>query len=236
MPSDLSQCITSEQWSRCIDICNTRISDAKQWSSRDGFFEGIKKADVLPLHEACANGAPYDVVTAIVQAFPEGVYARESAYQRLPIHIACRKTANVQVIKLLMEYFANGSLEPDTLGRLPLHYALSNGAQDQVVQVLLDNRPDAARGTDNRGWLPLHVACSVGASTNVIARILQAYPEGAITRTNKGTSVERAMDAHSAQNKKEVLEMLSQQRTKVETSLGRFGRAAKRPSEERMLV
>jgi hypothetical protein len=233
MPSELSQCITSEQWTRCLEICNHRAADAKQWSCREGFFEGIKKADVLPLHEACANTAPYEVVAAMVACYPEGVYSYESAYRRLPIHIACRKNADVRVIQLLLQYYANGSLEPDLLGRLPLHYALSNGAQDDVVQALLDCKPDSARGTDKRGWLPLHVACSVGASTNVISRILKAYPEGVITKTNKGTSAERAMDSHMAQNKDEVMKLLLQFKSIADSGLGTL---ARQPSSERMLV
>mgnify|MGYP006204156521 CR=1 FL=1 len=141
-----------------------------------------------------------------------------------------------QVVRLLLEACAKGSVEPDALGRLPLHYALSNGAQDDVVQLLLDTTPNAARGTDRRGWLPLHVACSVGASTKVIVMILQAYPEGAITLTNKGTSAERTMDAHTAQNKEEVRRIIKQYKSQVNSRLGNFGRISKQPSEERMLV
>jgi len=237
MPSELSQFITTEQWSRCIDTCRNRPSDAKQWSSRNGFFEGLKTSNVLPLHEACANdNCPLEVVQAIVAAYQQGVVSYESAYQRLPLHIACRKNANVQVVRLLLEACAKGSVEPDALGRLPLHYALSNGAQDDVVQLLLDTTPNAARGTDRRGWLPLHVACSVGASTKVIVMILQAYPEGAITLTNKGTSAERTMDAHTAQNKEEVRRIIKQYKSQVNSRLGNYGRISKQPSEERMLV
>jgi len=215
--SDLSKAISSEDWENATRILSVKPETVKTWNGRPGFFEGIKHSEVLPIHEACANGGtPLELVKALVKAYPEGLKQKETAYHRLPIHIACRKNANINVVRLLMEVFPDGSLVPDSLGRLPLHYALSNGANDFVVQLLLEIRPGAAMGTDKRGWLPLHVACSVGASTNVIELIARAYPEGTIIKTSRGTSAERCMDSHKASNKEEVYEVLSRYRKAVE--------------------
>jgi len=220
--SDLSKALASENWTRALSLVKSKPDTAKVWNGRPGFFEGIKHAEVLPIHEACANSeTPIELIEAIIQAHPEGLQLKESAYKRLPIHIACRKNASIDVVTLLLEHYPDGALIADTLGRLALHYALSNGANDEVIGTLLNKKPGSARGTDRRGWLPLHVACSVGASTKVIAMILEAYPEGSVIQTNRGTSVERCMDSHRATNKEEVLGIIVGYRVKIEEQLNR---------------
>lgn len=154
MPSELSNAITSENWDLVRQICNVKPSAAKTWSTRQGLFEGIKDANVLPIHEALIAGAGPLIVNAILGAYPDGVYAKESSYQRLPLHCACRKNANQEVVELLLKQYADAALAADSLGRLPLHYALSNGANDDVIDVLLRYKPNSARGFDKRGWTP----------------------------------------------------------------------------------
>jgi hypothetical protein len=232
--SALSQAITSEQWDHAKMLIEQKKELARLYSSRPGFFEGVKQSTVLPIHEACANNeAPFALIVAIVKAYPGCLHQPESAYQRLPLHIACRKNANLKVVEFLLESHLQASLVPDSLGRLPLHYALSNGAEYDLINMLLSRSPDSARGYDRRGWLPLHVACSVGASTKVIECILKAYPEASIIQTNKGTSVERCMESHQAANKNEVLQLIFDCRTMVNS---RLGKPAKRPSAGRVVV
>ena len=117
--SDLSKAITSEQWERVIQICQTRPSSAQTWTTRHGLFEGIKDASVLPIHEALVAGAPLEAVEALLSAYPDSVYCMESSYKRLPLHCACRKNAIVQVIELLLKSYADAALTADNLGRLP---------------------------------------------------------------------------------------------------------------------
>ena len=215
-------------------LLETKKDLSRVYSSRPGFFEGVKLSTVLPIHEACANSeAPFALIEAIVKAYPACLRLPESAYQRLPLHIACRKNANLKVVMFLLESYVQASLAPDTLGRLPLHYALSNGAESELVDMLISRSPNSARGTDRRGWLPLHVACSVGASTSVIQCILNAYPEASIIQTNKGTSVEKCMESHQAANKAEVFQLLVHYRSMVHHKLGK---PAKRPSFDRNVV
>lgn len=234
MPSELSQAITSEQWDHAHMLAENKKVQAKQSCGRAGFFDGVKCAVVLPIHEACANpNTPVHIIQSILLAYPDGVRSKESAYQRLPLHIACRKNANLAIVSHLIETYHDGTLVPDSLGRLPIHYALSNGAQDSIIDLMVEKSPDSARGFDRRGWLPLHVACSVGASTRVISRLLKAYPEASITCTYKGTSVQRCMESHQAANKQEVLHLLESYRVGAER---RLGRPAKRPSLGRVVV
>ena len=119
MPSDISNAITSEQWERVVQICQTSSSAAKSWTTRHGLFEGIKDANVLPIHEALVAGAPFPSVEALLFAYPDAVYCKESSYQRLPLHCACRKNAQIDVVDLLLTKYADAALTADSLGRLP---------------------------------------------------------------------------------------------------------------------
>ena len=119
MPSELSNAITSEQWERVVQMCQTQPTSAKSWTTRHGLFEGIKDANVLPIHEALVAGAPYPIIEALLFAYPDSVYCKESSYQRLPLHCACRKNAQIDVVDLLLTKYADAALTADSLGRLP---------------------------------------------------------------------------------------------------------------------
>mmetsp|Transcript_3239 Transcript_3239/g.3442 ORF Transcript_3239/g.3442 Transcript_3239/m.3442 type:complete len:191 (-) Transcript_3239:2740-3312(-) len=119
MSSPLSSAITSEQWERVVQLCNGSPKEAKKWTTRQGLFEGIKDANVLPIHEALVAGAPYRIIEALINAYPDCVFCKESSYQRLPLHCACRKNAFPDVVNLLSRQYPDAALTPDSLGRLP---------------------------------------------------------------------------------------------------------------------
>lgn len=118
-PSTLSKCIIADKWNDAITICRAQPEKAKIWGSRQGFFEGLKDSNVLPLHECLVSNGPLELVHALIQAYPKGVHKKESSYQRLPLHCACRKNANPKVIQALLETYSEAALVADSLGRLP---------------------------------------------------------------------------------------------------------------------
>jgi hypothetical protein len=188
-PSELSQLITNDNWPGVAELCQRKPDQARAWSQRHGFFEGLRDSNVLPLHECLVAEAPLAATAAVLAAYPDAAKLIETSYQRLPLHCACRRHADPAIVQLLLDYHDGACLIPDQLGRLPLHYALSNGAEPAVVQLLLHRRPEAARGVDARGWTPLHVAASMGACVTTVEAILAAYPEAVVMRTKKGSSV-----------------------------------------------
>ena len=129
MPSDLSTAITSDQWEQVVALATSKPGTAKHWNTRQGLFEGIKDASVLPIHEALVAGAPHNVIEVLLLAYPDSVYCKESSYQRLPLHCACRKNANVQVVDLLLKHYSDAALAPDSLGRLPCEYFFVFGSR-----------------------------------------------------------------------------------------------------------
>jgi hypothetical protein len=120
--SGLSEAITTDKWDRVIQICQTKPNSAQTWTVRQGLFEGIKDSNVLAIHEALVAGAPYNVIEALLNAYPDSVYCMESSYKRLPLHCACRKNGNPDVLELLLSRYADAALTADNLGRLPGTY------------------------------------------------------------------------------------------------------------------
>ena len=118
-PSLLSKSIMNDRWEEALNIARTQPEKAKVWGWRQGFFEGLKDSNVLPLHECLVGNGPVEVVHALISAYPKGVQQKESSYQRLPLHCACRKNANPKVIQLLLQADSEGALVADSLGRLP---------------------------------------------------------------------------------------------------------------------
>jgi hypothetical protein len=60
----------------------------------------------LPLHFVLANRAvPLPVVVALVEAYPEAVYCRESAKGYLPLHSAIRSGCDVDVVAYLIKLY-----------------------------------------------------------------------------------------------------------------------------------
>jgi len=224
MASELSRCLAQDEWESAIGIASAYPQQAKEWSKRQGFFEGLKESKVLPLHEACvAMGAPVEVIQAIWQAYPDAARQPESSYQRLPLHCVCRRHAVPAVVLMLINAHPDACLQPDMLGRLPLHYALSNGADPAVVDLLLKFKPEAAAGCDARGWTPLHVACSMGAPTEVVVRLLQAHPEAVVMRTNKGSSVSKCLNK-VCPNRAELKNLLAKTKEDFMNGSGRTSR------------
>jgi ankyrin repeat protein len=216
--SDLSLAIANLDWTRATALAKGVPAQAAIWTKRAGFFEGVKHARCLPLHEACVTTAPTATVQAILNANPTAARTKETSYSRLPLHCACRRAnADPSVIRLLLGAHKAACLVPDELGRLPLHYALSNAADSAVIHLLLSAQPESARGVDAGGWTPLHVACAEGAPIGVIMALLHQYQEACIMRTDKGSTPAKCL-SKTAANRQEIKDMLREARLQFDAT------------------
>jgi hypothetical protein len=187
LASELSQAITSDKWDRVIQICNSSPSSAKTWTTRQGLFEGIKDANVLPIHEALVAGAPYEVIEALLFAYPDSVFSKESSYKRLPLHCACRKNAIIEVVELLMKHYGDAALTADNLGRLPSKYTTIVLSYivlccRELLYRMLDGTvliPSKTHGFSFFNSFTVHYALSNGAVDQVIDTILNFQPSSA---------------------------------------------------------
>ena len=206
--SKLPLFLFEEDWAAALAEIECHPREAKYRELRPGFFDGEHESSVLPLHIACALHTPLPVVRAIVEAYPEALRMKESAFKRLPIHVACQFAERPEVIKYLVQEDRSTALEPDILGRLPIHYACSNGSDPTVIKTMLEANPASALYKDYNGWLPIHVAINFGASTEVIEELIQVCPASVEMPTMKGSTTMGLAEKVSTKNKAEILKVL----------------------------
>mmetsp|Transcript_14623 Transcript_14623/g.21471 ORF Transcript_14623/g.21471 Transcript_14623/m.21471 type:complete len:280 (+) Transcript_14623:216-1055(+) len=183
----LHRLILSESWALASARCQSCPGEAKRWTQQNGFYEGKINTQVLPIHMACALKAPGSFLQDIVSAYPGGVEAKETRYNRVPLHLACLYRLEIDAIKFLLARYASGANVRDAVGRTPLFYACSKGLSAELIQMLLSACPEAAQAPDYKGWLPIHAACHVGLSDEIVLSLLEAYPESVGMRTKGGS-------------------------------------------------
>ena len=76
----------------------------------------------LPIHLACSNQAPKEVIEALLDAYPEGCVAREGARSR-PLHLECKNRLPLETVHVLLKKSKKAARIKDNIGRLPLHLA-----------------------------------------------------------------------------------------------------------------
>lgn len=122
-------------------------SDAKNAAERRGDY------DTVPLHLACRNDPPADVIQLLLMASPEMVRAADS-FGWLPLHYACANDASEEVLTLLVMEYPESVTSVDKRKRTPLHFALGRAERpaDKGV-VLLLSETGAALFPDENGML-----------------------------------------------------------------------------------
>lgn len=142
--------------------------------------------DATPLHIACRNSPPAEVVMALLAASPETV-TWEDAFSWLPLHYACANGASEEVIEVLTAAHPPSKTATDKRNRTPLHFALGNAtrqASPGQVEILSDS--GAAAKADENGSLPLHYACAYGATEDVLKILLRVIPTSTAAVDIKG--------------------------------------------------
>jgi ankyrin repeat protein len=125
-----------------------------------------------PLHFACSNKAPLEVVQFLVERNPATLeMANDMGW--LPLHYACSNKASLEVVQFLVERNPASLGMADTDGRLPLHFACSNKASVEGVQLLVERNPAALEMANDMGWLPLHYAWSNKAPLEVVQFLVE---------------------------------------------------------------
>lgn len=137
-----------ESWDAVRDWLRTHsAADARAAAERRGDY------DTAPLHLACRNDPPADVIEMLLMASQEMVRAADS-FGWLPLHYACANDASEEVLTLLVAEFPESTTSVDKRKRTPLHFALGRTERpaDRRVVVLLSGT-GAALYPDENGML-----------------------------------------------------------------------------------
>lgn len=118
---------------------------------------GDGEKGLLPLHRACAAGAPRHAIEALLRAYSAGAKT-VSEKGDLPLHLACKQRASLDVVQALMEAYPLGASTRDGQGRLPVHLVCISGTTLPILEALLRASPGTAEMTDGTGRTPLRYA------------------------------------------------------------------------------
>lgn len=135
--------ILGKQW----DSIHDRLQQVPDEAS---FWIIDKNYPRLPIHLACENSAPLEVIEALLNAYPEGCIAKDGSGS-YPLHLACANVQSSKIIFTLLKRAIKASKAKDDIGRLPLHLACVNGADPAVIKALLDAYPTSCTVKDYNG-------------------------------------------------------------------------------------
>lgn len=101
----------------------------------------------LPLHAAITFQAPFDLITKLIEIYPESIRCADDQ-DMLPLHYAFRFGSEDNVLAHLLEEFPHAIKKEALRGRLPLdmaHYS-SRPERGIIIDAYVDSAIDEARG------------------------------------------------------------------------------------------
>jgi Ankyrin repeats (3 copies) len=105
----------------------------------------------LPLHLACAYGAPLGLILVLLRADPEGLSATDPRDGCTPLHLCCAHQAPLPLVRLLLERRQDSVQVGDRFGRLPLHAAVLAQAPYGIIEALVEEYPGTVLAKDTHG-------------------------------------------------------------------------------------
>jgi hypothetical protein len=129
-PEGLIAPLLNKDWETALTV----ILHSPQWTKRVDPIQG------LPLHVALHMGAPAEVVTALLEAYPNATTIRNH-HNNLPCHYACCYGISSEGMKMLLRCNPDAAAEPSNDGRTPMQ--LLNACEwdffaDEKEQVMKD--------------------------------------------------------------------------------------------------
>ncbi|KAG7343441.1 ankyrin repeat domain protein [Nitzschia inconspicua] len=99
----------------------------------------------LPLHIACERKAKFQVLQALVKAFPQAVKTQTNIYHQTPFHyLMFSKSVTMESAKLLLDACSSAAKIRDKFGRTVLHMGIEYEADEDVLKLIYDAFPEAA--------------------------------------------------------------------------------------------
>jgi ankyrin repeat protein len=136
------------------------------------FFEAPVVWKRLPIHLACAYGAPVGVISVLLQSYPPGAISADPHDGSLPLHIACQSTLSLAVVKLLLGFCPEATKAVNLQGRLPMLVAIVNKAPYGVIEALIEEDPLTVTVSDQDGKTPMDYAKQIYGPRHIVVELL----------------------------------------------------------------
>jgi len=157
--TDLYRFIANSQWQEALQAVKRNPIEAKTWVVR--YHEDEDKGMMwrfLPIHSASARQPPEAVMTALIQAYPEGAECCDDQ-GKYALHYAAGNQASPAVIRVLLDAFPSAATTSDPEGKLPLHWIAISGPFDpSAIEPLVYGSKKLYNIVDDDGWTPLAYA------------------------------------------------------------------------------
>ena len=145
--NSLFRLIEDGRWKKArYTLLNSSLA-VRQWVSKNENSGPIWRR--LPIHEACVRQPPIEIISALLESYPDCVFQGDNA-GRLPLHYAIIHNAHVDTIYLLLDSFYKAKNTMDLIGKTPRDYVPAH------------NLEIAAALTQSRKYISL-TACQVKA-------------------------------------------------------------------------
>jgi hypothetical protein len=122
--------LLEKDWETALTV----ILHSPHWTKRVSSTQG------LPLHVACRKGAPVEVVTALLEAYPESATIQTHS-NYLPCHSACCFGISPEGMKMLLRCHPDATDALNQSGHTPMQYLISLKGKcfaDEEEQVMND--------------------------------------------------------------------------------------------------
>ena len=129
---------------------------------------------VLPLHAACGDGAPIDVIKFLLKEYPEAAQAKcDKGYLPIMWHFELNtKSPSEEVVLALIEAYPGGAAAVNPENQLPIHLACkAKGVSEKIFTTLLCANPEGAYVCDDDGKYPVDYA----VANDDVATKMNAY-------------------------------------------------------------
>jgi hypothetical protein len=189
--SILKNLLLTQQWQAIANHIRTNPIDAKNPLE----INGVK---ALPLHIACAIGAPIGVIKSLIGAYSIATQIKNDS-GRLPLHcLFLHRCPTLAVLSSIIEAYPAASHIADGTGKLAIHYACEQkGVTDDFFTILLSTYPEGAYARDFSGKFPINYATS---NTDGITKkcALAALDRGTLFASISKMTSNRVMDEQQA--------------------------------------
>lgn len=155
-PSLLYRSLDTQSWDMAHEILRRSPEEARTWVYCLGKEASDYEWIFLPIHVACFSGAPFDLVTNLVKAFPPGLRMAATG-GKLPLHIACETLANSNVITFLHSTYSEALYAIDNSGNTPLQetmFSESKSGRTRVMKLLTSLQAVEGHIGDDENALP----------------------------------------------------------------------------------
>ena len=148
--------------------------DTEQIRNRD-------ESGKLPIHIACRNNAPVEVLALIVEQDPTTLHMADFTSGALPLHECCCGAVDDSSVIFLVEQGGVGTLAArNRNGALPLHVLCgSQNPSLRIVQFMIQSFSGSLAARTNAGRYPFMIAAceSSTASLSVVYELVRTNPD-----------------------------------------------------------